>query len=61
MLAPAAKCGSIYKRMETDAEYLARLCAAGRLTPETCFRGRMLDEVGDSYNLLRRIVESSAD
>lgn len=58
---PEAKRGGIFKRLETDAEYLARLVAAKRLTPDTCFRGFMLDEVGDGYGLQRRIVESTCE
>lgn len=58
---PAAKRGGIFKRMETDDEYLERLVAAKRIHPSTTYRGAMLDEVGDTYKLQRRIVESSAD
>lgn len=58
---PVAKRGGIFKRLETDSEYKARLVAAKRVTADTIFAGFMLDEVGDSYNLQRRIVESSAD
>jgi hypothetical protein len=53
-----AKLGGIYKRMETDAEFLARLVAAGHIHPTTSFMGKLLDEVGDSHRLQRRIVES---
>lgn len=56
---PEAKRGGIYKRLETDDEYLARLVAAGHLTSATLFRGVMLDEVGDSHGLQRGIVESA--
>lgn len=58
---PVAKRGAVFKRLETDDEYLARLVKAGRISPMTTFRGAMLDEVGDTYRMQRRIVESSCD
>jgi hypothetical protein len=67
MLAPEAKRGGIYKRMETDAEYQARLRAAGHHRggnyghPVDDFHGSALDAFGDSHEMQRRIVESSAD
>lgn len=59
---PEAKRGGIFKRMETDPEYRARLIAAGhgiKILPN--HYGRALDELGDGLRLQRRIVESSAD
>lgn len=62
MLAPEAKRGGIYKRMETDAEYQSRLQTLGRLSSvQLTLTGRLLDEVGDLHGMQRRIVESSAD
>lgn len=58
---PESKRGGIFKRMETDDEYLTRLIAAKRIHPATTFRGALLDEVGDTYNVQRRIVESTCD
>lgn len=58
---PEAKRGGIYKRLETDVEYLARLVKAGRIHPATSLRGLLLDEVGDEYGIQRRIVESTCD
>jgi hypothetical protein len=57
---PEAKLGGIYKRLETDAEYHARLRAAGKRPPVDVF-GAMLDAHGDAHGMQRRIVESSAD
>lgn len=57
---PAAKLGGIYKRMETDAEYHARLRAAGKAI-DAGWGGATLDMHGDRVGMQRRIVESSAD
>jgi hypothetical protein len=56
--APVAKLGGIFKRMETDAEYIVRLRAAGKRPPVDCW-GWMLDQHGDLVGIQRRIVESS--
>lgn len=56
---PIAKQGGIYKRLETDAEYRTRLCAAGKLAGHEAFAGGVyLDQLGDARGMQRRIVES---
>ena len=57
---PEAKRGGIFKRMETDAEYHARLRTAGKGI-DAGWTGAMLDMHGDCVGIQRRIVESSAD
>lgn len=57
---PKTKRGGIYKRLETDAEYIARLYAAGH-RPHEISTGIVLDAFGDAKGMQRRIVESSAD
>lgn len=57
---PIAKRGGIFKRMETDAEYLARLCIAGHgIKIRAVHYGAVLDEFGDDLGMQRRIVEAS--
>ena len=57
---PIAKLCGIYKRMETDAEYVRRLFDAGKISgPQLYATGRALDTLGDSFGMQRRIVESS--
>jgi hypothetical protein len=55
---PAAKLGGIFKRMETDAEYILRLRAAGKRPPVDVY-GALLDAHGDAHGIQRRIVEST--
>jgi hypothetical protein len=57
MSVPEAKLGGIYKRMETDAEYRARLNAAGKYASQS-LDGERLDMHGDMVRMQRRIVES---
>lgn len=64
---PEAKRGGIFKRLETDAEYQARLRAAGHRHgdayghPVEDFKGALLDAFGDGHGMQRRIVESTCD
>jgi hypothetical protein len=55
---PVAKQGGIFKRLETDAEYHARLRAAGKAI-DPGWGGTTLDLHGDLVGMQRRIVEST--
>lgn len=57
---PEAKRGGIFKRLETDAEYHARLRAAGKPI-DSGWGGATLDMHGDRVGMQRRIVESTCD
>jgi hypothetical protein len=55
---PIAKQGGIYKRMETDPEYRARLAAAHLAPMDATVSGALLDAHGDAYGIQRKIIES---
>lgn len=57
---PESKRGGIFKRLETDAEYILRLRDAGKRPPVDVL-GALLDAHGDAHGIQRRIVESTCE
>lgn len=63
-MGPQSRHRSVYSRMETNAEYYARLVAAGVIShaSRTAYSSKDLDELGESLDppIQRRVVEDVA-
>jgi hypothetical protein len=58
---PDYRVGTVFKRLETDEEYLARLQTQRYLSYwERDKKGKDLDSVGDYYSIPRRIIEDTS-
>lgn len=55
------KRGGVFKRLETDAEFLPRVVAKAMFVPLVSMSGIALDDFAWKHRLQRRIVESSCE
>lgn len=55
------KRGGVFKRLETDAEFLPRVVAKAMFVPLVSSAGVALDDFSWKYRVQRRIIEASCD